>query len=274
VSAQGAAPRTYHYESIEDRAIAPALAAIAAFSSLLESGGGGANQTIRWRLTLYRPGDDPVVVNDITAGDSPPGNVAQGVSQPLGFLFGNPFERLQLDSVTVDMDVRPGRERLDLASAELETPRVHPGDLVRVRCRMDRWRHGEEWRDIELHVPADAAAGRYALWVGGGREYAAFAATRRPAHFQPQSMHEAWRRLKELPPADALYAVLVSPVPELTTAGLDYPALPASARLLLDGGAADRAQSGATWLDEVRLAVGAQLSGQTLLRLTVEKRAP
>ena len=270
------ASQTFRFEMIEDRTIAPVLTTIAALNSLLEAGGTAGNQTIEWRLTLHRPGATPFVLHDVVAGENPAVAAAQQAAQPLQYLFGNPFERLALDSLALEIDVRAGRRTLTLELARLLTPYVRPGGLVRVRCVFEAWRGGGAGgeRTIELPVPRDLAPGRYEVWVGGGHELSALAAQRRPAHFQPASLDEAWRRLAELPPADGLHGLLIAKETEWSVDGREYPDLPASARALIADAGRTGAREGAAWLAEARLPVDGRLTGQQMLSVTVEDRNP
>jgi hypothetical protein len=270
----GRAPQAFRFESIEDRTVAPALVSIASFTSLLESGGTAGNETMSWRLTLHRTGAGPFVIQDVVASESPAAGVAQRSAQPLQFLFNNPCEALRLDSLSLDVDVQPGRRMLSLERATLLTPVVRPGDVVRVRCDLDAWRGGARRAVLEVPVPASLPAGTYDMWVGGGHERSALSAQRRPARFEPATLDEAWRRLGELPPSNELHAVLIARDTEWTLAGRDYPGLPPSVRGLLAGRALPGAREGAGWLAEARALVDGSLSGQTLLKLTVEDRVP
>lgn len=268
----GRAPEVFRFESIEDRMLAPVLVTVAAVNSLLEAGGTAGNQTVAWTLTLYRRGAAPFVLHDVAAGQSPAVSAAQQAAQPLQFLFNNPFEPLVLDSLALDLDVRAGRRAVSLDDAVLLTPFARPGGAVRVRCALETWRGRSESRTIELPVPADLAPGTYEVFVGGGHELAALGAQRRPAHFQPSSLDEAWRRLAELPAADGLHGVLIARDSEWSEAGRDYPSLPPSARAILGG--RTRGADGAMWLAETRLPVDGALSGQQMLKVTVEDRIP
>ena len=49
-------------------------------SCLLESGGTGANQTLRWKVLLHRRGSAPLALTDLVAGDAPVGEVAAAVA--------------------------------------------------------------------------------------------------------------------------------------------------------------------------------------------------
>lgn len=272
-----ARPATFRFESIEDRTLAPLIVAIASLNSLLESGGSGGNQTLRWTLTLHRHGDTPLVLEDVVAGDSPPGDLVGELASPLRFLYANPWERLALDSVSVALRVQPGRELWTLRSARVLDPVVRPGAPVRVRCEVERWRGGRELRDLTLIVPDEAPDGRCVLWVGGGAELARFESHDLPARYRPTSMDDAWRRLAVSRPSNALYGAIYLRSPEVTSDGRDYPELPLSALSLLTSGteAGELARRGdVAKLDERFLPMDGALHGELALPLTVDARAP
>src|SRR5205807_2225593 len=109
-----------------------------------------------------------------------PTDLAVGVSAPLRFLFGNPFQRLELDSMEVAVEAQPGRRAWTLRSARVLESAVRPRGVVHVACELDAWRGGTLRRTLALTVPADAPEGKYILWVGGGGELAHFEAQRLP----------------------------------------------------------------------------------------------
>jgi hypothetical protein len=279
VAVEGArgAPQRFRFESIEDRALAPQLIAFAGVNSLLESGGAGANQTVRWRLEMVRRGAPPLVLRDQAAGDAPVADVAGALAAPLRFLFNNPFERLALDSIRVTLAIAPGREQWTLRGARILDAAVRPGGRVRVRCDLERW-HGEhEAKDLALTMPEEAPDGRYVLWLGGGAELSRYEATRLPGRYRPTSLDDAWRRLAAVRASDALYGALFARAPEVTSDGRDYPELPLSALALLAGGQSggDSARRGdAARLDEQRLALPGVVRGELLLFVTVDAAAP
>ncbi len=77
VVVRGAGPREqrFAFESIDDRSLLPQLLTAAVLNSLLESGGSGLMQTIRWSLTLWQGGRS-LRLADVAAGESPVAEVA------------------------------------------------------------------------------------------------------------------------------------------------------------------------------------------------------
>lgn len=270
-------PQRFRFELVEDRMLAAQLTGLATLNSLLESGGTGPGQTLAWTLTLHRRGSPTLVLQDMGAGESPTGEVANAISGPLGFLFGNPFERLRLDSIEVAIQLSPGRRLWTLRSARLLDAAVRPGGRVRVECRIERWRGPTETRLIEVPVAAELPDGRYGLWVGGGAELSRFEATRFPSRYRPTSLDDGWRRLARQRPSSALYAAVLASAPDVTAAGRDYPELPASAAAVLSSGlaAGDLARrSDAALLDETRLPLAGVTRGELQLVLTVDSKTP
>jgi hypothetical protein len=270
-------PQHFHFELVEDRVLAAQLVGLATLNSLLESGGTGPGQTLAWTLTLHRREAPALVLQDLSAGEAPTGEVASAINGPLAFLFGNPFERLRLDSIEVAIHVSPGRRSATLRSARLLDAAVRAGGRARVECRIERWRGLTETRLIEVPVAAELPDGRYGLWVGGGGELTRFEAARFPARYRPTSLADAWLRLGRLRPTDALYAVILADAPDVTAAGRDYPELPASSAAVLSstlatGDLARRAD--AALLDETRLPLEGVTRGELQLVLTVDSKTP
>jgi hypothetical protein len=264
------------FETIEDRSLAPTLVAIATLNGLLERGG-TAGGTLRWSMSLHRAGVAPLVLRDIVSSDAPATELVNAIGSPLRFLFANPFERLVLDSVVVAIETAPERRLWTLRSARVIDGVVRPGADVRVRCELEEWHGGRETREIRLQMPAEAPAGRYVVWVGGGPELTRYESQRLPGRFRPVSLADAWARLAVSRPSDALHGAMFARAPEVSSDGRDYPELPLSALALLAGGetAGDHSRRGDTaWLSHVREPVDGVLRGSLLLQIQVDGQAP
>lgn len=277
VAATGRAPRTFHFESVEDRTLAPSLVSAATINSLMESGGGSAGQTVRWQLDLWRHGGGHLALDDVVASDAPAGDLVGGVTSPLRYLFNNPYQRLMLDSIGVRLETTPGRDQWTLRSIVALETSIRPGGTLHLRCELERWRGPREFHELAIAVPEELPDGRYVLWAGGGSERARYEAAKLPARFRPSSLEEAWQRLGALPSSDALYATLWAKAPEVTREGVDYPELPTSAVALLSSpqSAGERGRRGeSAQLAEARLPLPGVLRGELLIEVNVDAKAP
>jgi hypothetical protein len=278
VSVRGAGPRAqqFAFESIDDRSLLPQLLSATVLNSLLESGGAGVVQTIRWSLTLWSGGRS-LKLGDVAAGESPLADIASTVGAPVRFLAGNPYRRFRADSIVVELATEPGRVQSTLRSATLTSASVRPGGVAHVRAQIERWRGARSTLTLDVPVPEELPDGRYVLELAGGLEFDRFTATRLPARFRAVSLEDAWQRLGSVRRSDALYAGVWARAPEVSVDGDDLPELPSSALALL----APPLQAGervrrSDWalVQELRTPVEGVLRGELTLDLVVDHLAP
>jgi hypothetical protein len=268
--------QSFHFESIEDRALMPQLVSAAAMNSLLESGGNATQQSVKWTLTLWS-GGRVLRLGDVAAGESPVGEMLGAISNPLRFLSANPFERCHFDSLRVGLEVTPGRAQWSVKSARANAATVRPGGTLRVNVEVERWRGERTTTSVDVQVPEEFPDGRYTLWLGGGAEYDRYTATRLPWRFRPVSLSDAWQRLGSFHRSDALYTGLWARAPEVSSDGEDYPELPASVAAVLgspeSAGEASRRAGWALFEGPVTPMPGV-LRGEMTLDVIVDRKAP
>ena len=275
VTGTTAHPQRYHFEMIEDRNLGPLIAGIAGVNSLLESGGTGSGQTVRWTLRMHRPGAPPLELHDVIASDSPAAELGMSLSGPLRFLLGNPFQRLRLDSLEIALSTTLRRESWTLRSARTSSASVKPGGIITVDCELEAWRGGVRHRTFQLPVPVELPDGRYVVWLGGGPELSRFEAARLPGRYRAVSLDDAWRRLRATRASDALYAGLFARAPEITSGERDYPELPLFALSLMadESSVGDQRRRGElAWLAQEQQPIPGVLRGELQLNVVVESR--
>ncbi len=269
-------PRTYRFESIEDRLLMPQLLATAAMSCLMERGGASPLQTVEWTLTAWR-GRDVLRMHDRVTGDTPLAEAAGGSTGAIRFLVGNSFETWMPDSAAITLAVSPRREQWTVRGARLLDAAVRPGGVAHARVEIERWQGERRTLDVQLPVPAELPNGRYTLWLGGGAEYDRIGASRLPSRYRPTSVADGVRRLAALKSSDALYAALWARAADVSRDGEDYPDLPSSAMPLLApalevGGGIRRGD----WalVGERSVSIEGVLRGEAALDVNVDDRAP
>lgn len=268
--------QSFSFECIEDRSLLPQLVAAAAMNSLLESGGGGAQQSVRWTLAAWS-GGRVLRLGDVAAGESPTSDVIGALSGPLRFLAANPFERCRFDSLRIALEVTPGREQWTLRNARTLAATTRPGGRLRVSVELERWRGERRTVDVDVTVPEEFPDGRYTLWLGGGAEFDRAVAARLPWRFRPVSLADAWDRLGAFHRSDAIYTAFWARAPEVSSDGEDYPELPNSALAVLAspetaGDGARRA--GWALFEGPVLPVEGVLRGDISLDVVVDRSAP
>jgi hypothetical protein len=276
VRREGLAPQKFHFESIVDRTMLSQLVGAAAMSSLMESGGGGAQQTVRWNLTVWRDGRS-FDFGDLAAGDMPFADVAGAISSPLRFLTNNAYQRWVPDSLRVTYDVLPGRRQWIVRGASIDAATVRPGSRARVRVELERWRGERRTIQLDVAMPEEMPNGRYLIWIGGGSEYDRSAALRLPGRYRPTSLEDGIHRMQALRHSDAIYAALWARAPEVTRDGEDYPELPVSALAVLapTQSAGERVRRGDWALMSLQSqGMDGVVRGEVALDVIVDDRAP
>lgn len=278
VSVRGASPHAqrFAFESIDDRSLLPQLLSAVVLNSLLESGGAGVVQTIRWSLALWS-GGRRLELGDVAAGESPLSDIASTVGVPVRFLASNPYRRFRADSIVVELVTEPGRLQSTLRSASLTSASVRPGGVAHVRAQLERWRGARSTLALDVPVPEELPDGHYVLELAGGPEFDRFMATRLPARFRAVSLEDAWQRLGSVRRSDALYAGVWARAPEVSMDGDDLPELPSSALAVLSPPlqAGERVRR-SDWalVQESRKAIEGVLRGELTLDLVVDHLAP
>jgi hypothetical protein len=149
-----------------------------------------------------------------------PGTLAGDVDEALALLEGNTFARLPVRAVTVRMTLSRGLHQATLVSAR--APKVaRPGERVRVRATVRRFRGGPESVTFDVRVPRSARPGPTSLVLRGQEEETMSAEESLVALFgralgesdpdqQPASMASLVRRIDALRRFDGLTAKLGS----------------------------------------------------------------
>lgn len=274
--ASGGRRQSFAFECIEDRTLLPQLVAAAAMNSLLESGGSGAQQSIRWSLVAWSGGRQ-LRLADVAAGEAPVGDMIGALSSPLRFLAANPYERCRFDSLRISLEVTPGRSQWTVRGARARAAMVRPGGTLRVSVELERWRGERKTVELDVPVPDEFPNGRYSLWLGGGAELDRSTASRLPWRFRPVSLADAWERLGAVHRSDRLYSALWARAPEVSSDGEDYPELPFSALAVLAspetaGDGARRA--GWALFEGPSLPVEGVARGEVTLDIVVDRTAP
>jgi len=273
----GMRAQQFHFESVEDRNLFPQLVSVATLNAALEAGGTSGQNTLRWRMRLVRHDGARLDMTDVIASDAPLTELPSAIGAPIKFLAGNPYRRLELDSVSVDVTSTPGRDQWTVRNARLASASVRAGGTARVRVELEHWHGGTREVTVDVPVPEELPDGRYILWVGGASELTRMEAQRLPGRYRPTSLEDAWNRFGALRTSDQLYASIVAMAPEVTRDGRDYPELPASAYALLAGAqlAGDDARHGErVFLSEMHVPESGAVRGEQQLALVVDSRSP
>ncbi|MEZ4335411.1 MAG: SpoIVB peptidase S55 domain-containing protein [Sandaracinaceae bacterium] len=179
-------------------------------------------------------------------------------------IYGNSFEVTRAARVEVDLDLRFGRETVEILDASVPSREVDPGATVPVRVVLRRYEQDEEVRVVPVRIPERLAGQtvRIDLEPGPGVDI---------EHVEPRSLDELFETVHERYPTTSMVMSLSTPSRGLRFPGHVVRHLPSSAldslQLTND---ADRARPFITY-DRHEVGLDRVVSGGARIELTVRR---
>lgn len=208
----------------------PALIGSATLAGLERSSRAAGGQSLDLRARFLLPEHGEIVVRQSFDGEDAGIGAASYVLSLAGYITRNPFQRMTLSGVEVDLVQSPEPRGATLVGAMAERTLVRPGEKVGVV--LDLAAHlGERYRHrVETTLPEDLPAGRYSLLVGDGASIDGARLKLEPA--QPVSFAQSLAVLRRLHSRSDLMILGFYDGPGLSVAGEVMPRLPGSMRAL------------------------------------------
>jgi hypothetical protein len=203
------------------------------------------------------------------------GFTAAGMSAPAALMrlrlfdlleatFGNPFERAVVERISVDIDVRFGREVTEILGAQLASHELDPGEPARVMLTLRPFAGPIQQRLVEVPLPASLAGEQVELEFAPGDAV-------RPEQVVPRSLDDIFGIIGNQYPATSLVVGVQRKARGVSLSGHVVNHLPASALDVL----ATAHDTSRTPLfitqDRLVLPMGRVLTGQTKLAVEVRK---
>ena len=227
---RGRDPREFHLRLAEVPQLMALLvgsATLAALDSASYSAGPqGLDLTARFRLA----GHGDLEVRQSFDGDNAGTEAAANVLAVAGYLSQNPLERVEIQSIDVDLEQSAQPRSATLVGAHADHTVVRPGERVTLNLDLLPYR-GERLRHtLSVRLPEDLPDGPYALLVGDGASADAARLSIAPA--EPVSFEQALTLLRSFHSRREVAVLGVFGGAGLSVAGEAMPRLPASIRSL------------------------------------------
>jgi hypothetical protein len=145
------------FEVAHEKFMTPAFMAIALGSAVQAVA--SERRDVSWNATsrLKVQGLGTVEFEDfgVAVGGTPqPGDfIRANVVRAVGMLLNNPWEPVIIEDLTMEIELRYGREILRLRGAEVLDPEIEPGEPARIRLTFVPWAGPEVTRVITVPVP-------------------------------------------------------------------------------------------------------------------------
>jgi hypothetical protein len=229
----GKATRAVHFDVADSPDLTPLLMLTSIYQSLMESNSYAAETTYSVRERIQVEGAPDV---DLTRFAAPSMGIPAAlgatlqVGEPFVQIYGNPARRGVLRSVLLDVDAVPGRQTIDIQSAERAGGAVHAGDTVTLRATLRPYRGENRSIDIPVHLPATLPPGPVRLVVSD----AATVDHMMEAPSQNLSLNDTVAALNATHANDRVYVTMLAPAAQARLDGRTLAGLPISMANVLD----------------------------------------
>ena len=204
--------KQFNYQVVHQQGMTPQIAATVVAASMTWAQDLPLENTIYADITMNFPGGRTLKYKSVSSpGD--PRDLVMKIAPVIGFMKNNPFEELDLESMSVTLRVEPQLKAMEMTRVWLATPEVAPGETVKVFAQFQPTDAPEVTMQMELKVPEQTPEGDYPLFVGGADVYAAVLAQSSPELFDISSVDDAVATLNKIGslPETAVYATLAIP---------------------------------------------------------------
>jgi hypothetical protein len=268
-----AKPRDFHMRVAEVPQFTPMLVGSSLLAGLdstsYSAGAQGLDMVAHFRIK----GRGDLEMRQSFDGDNAGMEAATYVLALAGYLTNNQFEKVQFESIAIDLSQSPQPRSATLVGAIADSAVVHPGDRVVLNLDLAAWRGDRFRRSVKVDLPQDLPAGRYSLVVGDGASIDATRLALEPA--APVTFAQAMRLLGSLHSRRDLIVLGIYAGPGLAVAGETMPRLPGSVRSLWSAASSGSAAPLRTTIaQEVRQEMDVPVDGLVKVDLEVRRREP
>ncbi len=231
---------TYHYQVFENQQWTPLIMMIAFFNTLFQSNVVSAHTSFKLNGAIHINGFPDLELQTMSA--TPPESalpagfmVSTWLSQRFAQIFSNRFEKPDVSSVNLDVELIP-----ELRSAAIEnvwsgTGEVHPGDEVPVKITLRPYRGEKITKDATVKIPGSAAKGTLRLLFSDA-ETASQQSQERMAMQQNRvgDLRDMIQNLNREKSNEEVYVTLLAPAPSALYSDKLLPSIPSTIANVMD----------------------------------------
>jgi SpoIVB peptidase S55 len=155
--------KTIHAEIVNHPKLTPLLVGITTFNGLTQNIVYGETTTLKMNAEIKLKGHAPVhIENTFAPSDtmSPDGMpVAIAVMSTFMRLFNNAFEKVNVESIALNVESVPGRQSFSIESAWLEKGEAAPGETLRLRVLLQPYRGTPRIEETSVRIPDQVLRG-------------------------------------------------------------------------------------------------------------------
>jgi hypothetical protein len=266
------ARRIYNCRLAGHQLLTPFYFRMAVAGAAFQLGDFPQEHTVEYEVSVGIKGSESIAWRNISSGMGVNELIGESYST-VGLLMNNPYGRLDIESIDVDVRIIPKSIVSHIWSVELSDSKVRAGRSVEITAVIESVLAGKKQFRWTVKIPEDLPAGKYELTICGKRNYEQFLVKAVPHRFIAQStasLIEALNNSLQFE-RDKLYCLLTLPTSGVVIEKQELPDLPPTKTLLLqDAKRTLRVRPYAGWIEK-RLDTGTVLIDKKVLQINVEK---
>lgn len=270
-----------YYEVVRHRSISPLYAGMGAWFIMdsLEFFSNDHTLNLGAAITLKEHPDlktrELVYKNTYSSSGSPGIGIMQTLMLPMLQLGSNPYTKVQVENITLDLKIEDKRRTARIQSLRLDKLRYRPGDTVDVEMVLQPYLEKPVTQTGTITIPKDAPEGLVMLLAGNARFHEGWQRSRAPLNFRHKNINQLVELLKRGESNSDIIMELFVPEPGLTVQGKEFENLPPSVMSVMNTAKqiGDSGYTAGTTLHIDRVSTDYVISGSGVLRFVVDRNA-
>ncbi|MCY4402974.1 MAG: hypothetical protein OXD54_10390 [Candidatus Poribacteria bacterium] len=169
-----------------------------------------------------------VTDNIFSSSGSPGGNVSRTIQFPMLDLLINPFAKVRIESIDLDIKVEDKRKTAQILTARLDKLSYRPGDEIKLILTVRPYLEQTETMTATITIPKDTPEGIVLLRAMNASSYQSWKRSRAPGSFRPKNINQLVKLMRDGEPNTNLILEISAPQTGLTVQGEEFPNLPLS----------------------------------------------
>lgn len=226
--------RTYNCRVADNQLLTSKLMASAIAGSAFMLGDLPPENTVEYKVSMRGQGWDKIEFENQSSAAGV-NELLLEVSSVISLLMNNPYNRVKISSIDVDLSISNKSSVAHIWSAELSDNKVKPGDKLKVEVILESVLAGKKKYSYELDIPQDMKAGKYELLICGDGAYQKFLSKVAGYKFKVQNFDtliEAVNNVLQIR-RDRLYCVFIIETSGVAVEQTSLADLPATKSLVL-----------------------------------------
>jgi len=273
----GSKPRSFRAEVVKDRFWLPSMVFSGVWDAILSWSmyeEGDWTLSIKSRVDIR--GHKPLLMEELySGGSSVPLLASLDLGTNLADLVDNPFERAQIERISVEVSVLERIEIARIESIRAEKDSVKPGDSLDIYVTLRPYLQDERIEKVSIPIPDDVPEGPLEIRVVDGKSAIQLEMARAPMRFSPTNLDQLIELLGSMPSANEMVIDAFLRKPGVVIKGREMPSIPSSVLSVLygSGQSGEISMTQGISISRIRLKMPFRIIGARMILVNISRMA-